>query len=204
MSYAAQNIIAPKGMDRVIFALAERLRTSVTWLDNVYGQAELIQGREDNARSRIFASFAGTGPAAGYEYVAVMPDPRLGNFAFFRVGRHRFEGRATGQDSALSRETADLSLVAFWDYQKTYPADWERRTVRHVEAELLAALTSTEEQSLVFTAEGTHTDFAEVWSGADVSSTDARLARRPFGCIRIDATVAYRPALIQCYDTQNA
>jgi hypothetical protein len=192
---AQQTIKDPKGLDRALMALRTSIASTCDWLDNVYGEAEALAMGEGSTRRRSLVVYDGLN-----EYIQCMPDSRVGSFTCFYVDGLTGSEVKTGSNPAMHRYSADIALICFFDYDTAFPDDSERKTVRHVEEQLLTALTNTSDRQLAFEYSGTITRFDQVFAPAQMANTDPILSRRPYGYLRIEGRLTYNPTMLACYD----
>jgi hypothetical protein len=204
---AQQTIKDPKGLDRALMALRTSIASTCDWLDNVYGEAEALRmggpaltestrsGSSSSTRRRALVVYDGLN-----EYIQCMPDPRVGSFTCFYVDGLTGSEVKTGSNPAMHRYSADIALICFFNYDTAFPDDAERKTVRHVEEQLLTALTNTSDRQLAFEYSGTITRFDQVFAPAQMATTDPILSRRPYGYLRIEGRLTYNPTMLACYD----
>lgn len=195
MSRPAQTITDPAGLDRALTALQGRISAVCPWLDNVYGEAEALILSKGKSRPIVLAVYAGNN-----DYIEAMPDERVGSFTCFIADRLTADSVKTGSNPAMQRYSADVSLVAFWHYEKAFPGKGDSNTVRHVEALLINALTSTQDRQLTFELTGVETRFEKVFAPAKTATSDPILSRRPYGYLRINGNLIFNPAALSCYD----
>lgn len=192
----AQTITSPVLLDAALALVGQKLQ-GVAWLDNIYGQCELIP-RPNNERERVFAIYAQQQQAGVHDYVELMPSEALGNYCFFYPEKRQARGVATGAVPKQQERRAKLAMIVFWDYRTVYESDHGSRTVDHIVNEVEQALISTREYGMIVAVTETETRFSEVWKPAAITDIDAVLLRRPYGCARLTLEIAYFPNRLNC------
>ena len=72
-------------IDAAIAKIEDALAAGLGWLNTVYGRAERIVKVIDGKRYYMPAWYAGNEVSGDNEYTLLVPDSRLGNYAFFTV-----------------------------------------------------------------------------------------------------------------------
>lgn len=191
------TIVDPKLVDYPIEELRAALASGLSWLDEAYPKCfkaeEVYEGRK-----RTF-------PALYYgklDYHKLIPDEHIGNFCFFDA--------KLGDDVEWNRTQktwveTPISLIFWFNFEKIYPSDYERRTIEHVKAEILEFLQGATMSNGLWEFNKIYDRPSEVYRGYTFVYSDPdwigteRIAveagnlffMRPYGCLRFDGTVRF-------------
>lgn len=134
MAMKIQKVIkrdSPSLMDRVVASLQDGLAKSLPWLDHAFGIAERLVKEQDGVRRYTPNIYLG-----GDEYLLLLPDQGLGNFAFFTIDDPEQVEWSVGDTSRL---TATFSLIVWLD-MRTVEDDNDERNTEAIKAQVLRAL----------------------------------------------------------------
>lgn len=112
--------------DRVIAKIEDALAGGLDWLNTVYGRAERIVKVVDGKRYYLPAWYNGNEVSGDNEYTLLVPDSRLGNYAFFTVDDPENITLRRGEQSAF---TLPFSLIVWVDI-RTITEDRNREQVK--------------------------------------------------------------------------
>lgn len=122
---------SPSLMDRVVASLQDGLAKSLPWLDHAFGIAERLVKEQDGVRRYTPNIYLG-----GDEYLLLLPDQGLGNFAFFTIDDPEQVEWSVGDTSRL---TATFSLIVWLD-MRTVEDDNDERNTEAIKAQVLRAM----------------------------------------------------------------
>ena len=98
--------------DAVIANIEDALANGLDWLNTVYGRAERIVKIVDDKRYYLPAWYNGNVVSGDNEYTLLVPDSRLGNYAFFTVDDPESITLRRGEQSSFS---LPFSLIVWVD-----------------------------------------------------------------------------------------
>lgn len=177
MPYTADipTLVQPKGVDAALETIAAYLQTNVAWLANAYGRAEKII-KDGKICPAVYAG--------SKEYLNVHPDEHLGNHSFFKV-----EGRQDLQyQGGHLQGKSNVTLIVWFNYEKAYPKDHERRTVDNAISDVVEVLKNAIGSTYSFRINRAITD--DVYAGYTLAPNQPLM--RPYGAFGIDLEITWR------------
>jgi hypothetical protein len=170
---------APRLFDVLALEMRADLKTAFSWLNEVYLHA--FSKVEDNG------DFAPYAQGVKGNYIKLLPDAAIGNFAFFETqGSQPLDFARSGSEF----ETV-FSMVVFFDYRTVYPADHLTRSVENVKYDLLSFFEGQGFSSGSVEVTAITSDKDEVYRGYNVRDLINVFLVRPYGAVRLDMVGRY-------------
>jgi hypothetical protein len=172
-------------LDRFLDSLCTKLTSSLSWLDNAYGNAQALKEYRDG-RTHTFPAVPTT---KGKEYLRMFPDEHLGNFIWFDVPGYDIqdEGRPSRNYEATG------SLICWFDLRRVYPNDWTQRGAENVKNELLSVLSSRGLTRGKIRLRRSYDRQADIYRGYSDTEIENQYMMRPYGAFRIELTITFNP-----------
>lgn len=191
-------ITTPRLIDKALLEIQGKLLAELSWLDQAYGKAFILEDKLDGRKRTYPAVYSGVGE----EYLRVMPDGTIGNFSFFNT--EEADQVEWTRNNQLWVNTT-VSSIFWFDIREVYPADFVNRTIDSVKYDILRAFTnmnlgssSLEIINIYDKPIDVYRGFSWVysdpeWVGADRVGLEAGnlFFMRPYGCLKFESNIRF-------------
>lgn len=170
-----------KGSDLVRMAIMSHLLSQLPWLRNGYAMAQLIQDKNGN---KIYATFSG-----GIDYVDLMPNGTKGSYSFLFNRSVKVKNAGPRNAGQVRSDVVDADLNFFFDFRHIDANNSDNLTEMSVYELVQSALSSFNEPGVSIEPKAIFTDPETVFYPSSLVLADAKLLRRPYGCLSIDLRI---------------
>lgn len=174
----------PTLADVAISFIQRGLATSLPWIDKVYGKAQRLT-RVVNGK-RVYTPNVYD---VGNDYISVMPDSNLGNFAFFWIEDPQDYTWINGVQSTIS---STFSIIFWFDMRKV-SGEFHNRNIERVKGEILKVLNGKVYMELGRFRINRIYELAEnIYRGFSLDEVDNQFLMHPYAGLRFEGILEYQ------------
>lgn len=170
----------PLLIDYALLEIQQKIVVSIPWLDHAFGKAQrqkTLQDKKILIRPTVYVGDA--------DYLPVFPDDNIGNFIFFKAD----DPQDVIDQGKVSKMNYNLHLIAWFNYKKVFPSDWEQKSIENVKSQFIQFFIDTHLKRSKITMNKFYEHGENIYKDYTDNEIKDQFLMRPYGGFRLSLSM---------------